>query len=124
MEFQALGKKQTEYTGLEVFPTPRGLSTVKAVSDEVTALCPITGQPDQYTVYIDYRPNEVCIESKSLKLLFHSLRNKGVFCEQLATDLLQEVIKYANPWVCEVRIVQKSRGGISLEATATREDLG
>lgn len=123
MEFQALGKKQTEYKGLEVFPAPRGVSVVTAVSDEVTSLCPITGQPDQYTVHIDYRPNGVCIESKSLKLLFHSLRNKGVFCEQLASDLLQEIIKYANPWACEVRVIQKSRGGISLDVTASREDL-
>ena len=35
---------------------------------EFTSLCPITGQPDFATIYIDYIPDVKMVESKSLKL--------------------------------------------------------
>ena len=43
------------YAGLESFANP-GVADVELVSDELTAVCPITGQPDLYRVTIGYRP--------------------------------------------------------------------
>ena len=35
---------------------------------EFTSLCPVTGQPDFATIIIDYVPDRLLVESKSLKL--------------------------------------------------------
>ncbi|MCC6174191.1 MAG: preQ(1) synthase [Chloroflexi bacterium] len=88
--------------------------------DEVTALCPVTGQPDWYTVTIRYVPRERCIESKSLKLYFQTYRNAGVFCEALAAQIADEVLRVVEPASVEVSVHQKPRGGISIDATARR----
>ena len=55
-EFVALGHAGSDaYAGLEAFPNP-GVARVELVSDELTAVCPITGQPDFYTATIEYTP--------------------------------------------------------------------
>lgn len=112
-------KEESEYKGLDTFPKPKYSGTVKMISDEVTAVCPITQQPDWYTVTIYYCPKELCVESKSLKLFFHSLRNTGMFCETLAGVVLEEVKKVAKPDWITVTVIQKPRGGISIEAFAS-----
>ena len=40
------------FAGLDTFPAPPSVTIVRMVSDEVTALCPVTGQPDWYEVAI------------------------------------------------------------------------
>ena len=67
-EFVALGHAGSEhYAGLETFPNP-GVSQVEMTSDELVAVCPITGQPDLYVAVVEYSPDALCLESKSLKL--------------------------------------------------------
>lgn len=88
------------------------------MSDEVTALCPVTTQPDWYTVTVKYYPKALCLESKTLKLYFHSLRNQGMFCEDLATKIASDIAKAIKPISIHVTIVQKPRGGISITACA------
>jgi 7-cyano-7-deazaguanine reductase len=117
MEFSALGHKVVEFAAFDTFAAP-GVSRVRMVSDEVTALCPVTGQPDWYTVTIDYVPDKLCLESKSLKLYFHSLRQKGIFCESLARRICDEVGTVLIPLELSVTVKQKPRGGISIEARA------
>lgn len=119
MTFKALGQKDNEYKGLETFAAPNAVSRVKMVSDEVTALCPVTGQPDWYVVEIEYIPEARCIESKTLKLFLQSLRNEGMFCEVLSELILKEVVEALKPLTAQVKVVQKPRGGISIEATST-----
>lgn len=85
------------------------------MSDEVTANCPVTGQPDFYTVTITYCPAGFCVESKTVKLYLQSFRNKGLFCEAFASEVAQ---KFANallvPVDCTVK--QTPRGGVAIEA--------
>jgi NADPH-dependent 7-cyano-7-deazaguanine reductase QueF len=81
--------------------------------------CPITNQPDFYSVEIDYVPDERCIESKSLKLKLQSLRETGVFCERLSHDLLQHVVDSIHPNEVTVTVIQTPRGGVSIHATST-----
>ena len=86
-EFAALGQPGFEnLAGLETFPNP-GVSRVELTSDELTAICPVTGQPDLYVAAIEYQPGPLCIESKSLKLYLHGYRNEGHFCEALAVRI-------------------------------------
>ena len=119
MDFTILGKAVNEPTKrLETFEKPPNVSVVTLKSDEVTSLCPITGQPDWETVVIEYAPDRLCIESKSLKLYFWSFRNEGCFCEALADQIANDVFGACNPFWCKVTVIQKPRGGIEITATA------
>lgn len=119
-EFVALGHAGSEhYAGLETFPNP-GVSRVELTSDELTAVCPITGQPDLYTVTIGYHPAGHCLESKSLKLYLARFRNEGAFCEALAVQIRDEVAAalHVPASAVGVTLVQKARGGITITAVA------
>ena len=119
-EFVALGHAgSAHYAGLETFPNP-GVSSVELASDELVAVCPITGQPDMYVVSIEYRPAERCLESKSLKLYLSGFRNEGVFCEALAVRIREDVAATLGLTAdrVQVRLKQKARGGITITATA------
>src|SRR5208337_3778916 len=87
-------------------------------SDEVTSLCPVTGQPDWGTVIIEYAPRGLCIESKSLKLYLWSFREEGIFCEALADRIADDVFAACQPGWCLVTVVQKPRGGIKITSVA------
>lgn len=118
--FEALGTPRAQWQGnLETFPTPLGVSSVKYASDEVTAICPVTGQPDWYTVEIILAPTSRCIESKSLKLFLQSFRDQGHFCEAFAAIILQQIVSDTTPRYVAVTIKQKARGGVAIEARAT-----
>ena len=119
-EFVALGHGGSEhFAGLETFPNP-GVSEVEMHSDELTAVCPVTGQPDLYIATIRYQPEGLCLESKSLKLYLAGFRNEGAFCEALAVrirDDVAEALRLDRDRVA-VELVQKARGGITITATA------
>jgi 7-cyano-7-deazaguanine reductase len=89
-------------------------------SDELTAVCPVTGQPDLYVATIEYWPGELCIESKSLKLYLSGYRNEGHFCEALAVKIRDDVAEAVQLPADKVRVTlkQKARGGITITATA------
>ena len=57
---------------LKTFPNPRKgrKYTITIDTDEFTALCPMTGQPDFANMKVEYSPDELCVELKSLKLYF------------------------------------------------------
>ena len=119
-EFVALGHAgSAAYAGLESFPNP-GVSRVEMTSDELTAMCPITGQPDMYVVTIDYAPRELCLESKSLKIYLSRFRTEGAFCEALAVQIrddVAEALELPHEKV-HVTLKQKPRGGITIVASA------
>jgi 7-cyano-7-deazaguanine reductase len=118
-EFVALGNAGSEhYGGLERFPNP-GVALVEMTSDELVAMCPITNQPDMYVATIEYEPDKLCLESKSLKLYLASFRNEGAFCEALAVrirDDVAEALELPHEQV-SVALQQKARGGITIVAS-------
>jgi 7-cyano-7-deazaguanine reductase len=119
-EFVALGHAGSEhYAGLESFPNP-GVAHVEMVSDELTAVCPITGQPDFYVAAIEYEPDALCLESKSLKLYLARFRDEGAFCEALAVRIRDDVARALDlsQERVTVRLEQKARGGITITAVA------
>jgi 7-cyano-7-deazaguanine reductase len=119
-EFVALGHAgSAHYAGLETFPNP-GVSHVDMTSDELAAICPVTGQPDQYTATIEYWPQTLCIESKSLKLYLNGYRNEGAFCEALTVKIRDDVAEALALPVDAVKVTlrQKARGGITITATS------
>ena len=76
------------------------------------------GRP--HTAAIDYWPDGLCIESKSLKLYLATYRNEGVFCEALAVKIRDDVAEALELPADKVRVVltQKARGGITITATS------
>ena len=118
-EFVALGHAGSEhYAGIETFPSP-GVSHVQLTSDELVAVCPITGQADFYTAAIEFWPGPLCIESKSLKLYLATYRNEGVFCEALAVKIRDDIAEALELPADKVRVAltQKARGGITITAS-------
>ncbi len=119
MESKYLGKSvKHPIEELDSFPAPEGISQVTMTSDEVTSSCPVTGQPDFYSVKIEYIPQSLCIESKSLKLYLWSFATRAVFAEKMATEIRDRVVKDISPETCKVTTIQKARGGISIETVA------
>jgi 7-cyano-7-deazaguanine reductase len=119
-EFVALAHAGSEhYAGLETFENP-GVTRVEMTSDELTAVCPITGQPDLYAVTIEYAARRLCLESKSLKLYLAGYRNEGAFCEALAVRIRDDVADALELEHGDVNVTlrQKARGGITITATA------
>ena len=116
----ALGHAGSEhYAGLESFDNP-GVSHVVMRSDELVAVCPVTGQPDLYVASIEFWPQGLCLESKSLKLYLNDFRNEGAFCEALAVRIRSDVAAALELPADKVRVTleQKARGGISITATS------
>jgi len=105
---------------LELFdnPHPERDYTIKIECPEFTSLCPRTGQPDFGDVTIEYCPDKVCIELKSLKFYMQSYRDKGIFYEALTNDILDDLCRACRPR--RMRIVSRfrPRGGITTEVTA------
>ena len=119
-EFVALGHPGSErYAGLETFANP-GVTRVEMTSDELTAFCPVTGQPDLYVATIEFWPQALCIESKSLKLYLNAFRNEAGFCEALAVKIRDDVANVLEVPPDKVRVTlrQKARGGITITATS------
>src|SRR5712691_4904906 len=118
-EFVALGHAGREsYAGLETFANP-GVAHVEMTSDELTAVCPITGYPDLYVATIEFSPKDLCLESKSLKLYLQGFRDQSHFCEALAVKIRDDVVEVLElpPDNVRVTLKQKSRGGVSIVAT-------
>jgi 7-cyano-7-deazaguanine reductase len=119
-EFVALGHPGSDhYAGLETFANP-GVSHVEMTSDELTAICPVTGQPDLYFATIEFWPQALCLESKSLKLYLSGFRNEGHFCEALAVKIRDDVAERLELPRDKVRVTlkQKARGGITITAAS------
>ena len=115
---------------LETFPNPAPLRNYRIhfESDDFTSICPITGQPDFARIDIDYVPDQLCVESKSLKFYLASYRNERAFNEAVTNRILDDFIEACAPREAIVTAQFSARGGIALtvraeypEKTAGRE---
>jgi len=91
---------------------------VKFNCPEFTALCPITGQPDFANIIINYIPDKLCVESKSLKLYLFAFRNHGEFHENCVNRIMKDLITLLSPRYIEVWGEFMPRGGISIDPFA------
>ena len=91
---------------------------IRFTTDELTSFCPVTGQPDFNTVEIEYHPDQLCVESKSLKLYLWTFREERVFGEGLAGTIAQDVFDALKPIYCKVTLEQGIRGGLQLTVVA------
>jgi 7-cyano-7-deazaguanine reductase len=96
-------------------PHPGTLYTVRFTAPEFTALCPITGQPDFAHLVIDYAPDALLVESKSLKLYLNSFRNHGAFHEDCTVAIGRRLIDLLAPHWLRIGGYWYPRGGIPID---------
>lgn len=105
---------------IELFDNPRPerdyCITIRC--PEFTSVCPRTGQPDFGEIIIEYSPDKLCIELKSLKFYMQSYRNKGIFYETLTNDILDDLAGMCKPRWMKVTSKFTPRGGITTEVVA------
>jgi len=89
-------------------------ATVEFTTNELTATCPITGQPDFYELKLSYRPKGSLLESKSLKLYLWGFREVGIFAEDLAATMLKDLAGACDPREMTVDLTQQVRGGLEI----------
>jgi 7-cyano-7-deazaguanine reductase len=122
MEFKHLGHKSNAPTKeLETFPAPANVSIVTFTSDELTSFCPVTHQPDFNHVTIEFSPDKLCVESKSLKLYLWSFREEAKFAEALAGEIAEDMFNALQPHWVKITLQQNIRGGLQLTAVAEKK---
>jgi 7-cyano-7-deazaguanine reductase len=110
---------------LETFPNPaRRNYRIHFETDDFTSVCPITGQPDFARIDIDYVPDRLCVESKSLKFYLASYRNERAFNEAVTNRILDDFVKACEPREAIVTAQFSARGGIALTVRAEYPDKG
>ncbi|HJW08669.1 MAG TPA: preQ(1) synthase [Holophagaceae bacterium] len=105
----------TRPTGeLDTFKSPRPGRPFEIVftTEEFTCLCPLTGQPDFAHITIRYQPDQLCVESKSLKLYLWHFRDQGAFHEAVTNRILDDLVKATQPFWMRVEGDFLIRGGI------------
>lgn len=93
-------------------PAPGRDYTIHMEIPEFTCLCPKTGQPDFATLLIDYVPDQLCVELKSLKLYVWSYRDQGTFHEAVTNSILADLVSCTRPRFMRITARFNVRGGI------------
>ena len=105
---------------LETFPNPNPERdyTINFEIPEFSCLCPKTGQPDFAVLEIEYIPDNLCVELKSLKLYIWSHRDHGVFHEAVTNKILDDLVATISPRFMNISGDFNVRGGIHTNVTA------
>jgi 7-cyano-7-deazaguanine reductase len=100
---------------VETFPNPAPERdyVIAHTCPEFTSVCPKTGQPDFATIELEFVPDKLCIELKSLKLYYHGFRNEGIYFEAVVNRILNELSGACQPRWMRVTGRFNVRGGIT-----------
>ena len=111
---------------LETFPNPRPERdfAIHMQIPEFTCLCPMSGQPDFATLFLDYIPDARCVELKSLKLYIWSYRNEGAFHEAVTNRILDDLVAALEPRFMRLTAKFFVRGGIFTNVVAEHRKAG
>jgi 7-cyano-7-deazaguanine reductase len=111
---------------IETFPNPEpGRDyTVRIRVPEFTCLCPKTGQPDFATLDLEYVPDRLCVELKSLKLYVWSYRDEGAFHEAVTNRILDDLVGACAPRFMRLTAEFNVRGGIYTTVVAEHRAPG
>jgi 7-cyano-7-deazaguanine reductase len=113
---------QAPTTQLEVFANPKIERdyTISMRIPEFTCLCPRTGQPDFATLELDYVPDQLCVELKSLKLYIWSFRDRGAFHEAVTNEIADHLDAALKARFLRLSARFNVRGGIYTTVVAER----
>lgn len=105
-------------------PAPETDYTIRIRTPEFTCLCPKTGQPDFAELTLEYVPDRLCVELKSLKLYVWSFRDEGAFHEDVTNRVLRDLVEAATPRFMRVTAQFNVRGGLYTTVVAEHRALG
>ena len=99
---------------LQTFPNPNITSnyTVKFEIPEFTCICPLTSQPDFAVIQIEYVPDLVNVELKSLKSYFWAYRDEAGFHEAVTNRIMDDLFALLSPRYIKIIAKWNVRGGI------------
>ena len=99
---------------LQTFPNPNLSSnyTVKFEIPEFTCICPLTSQPDFAVIQIEYVPDLVNVELKSLKSYFWAYRDEAGFHEAVTNRIMDDLFVLLSPRYVKIIAKWNVRGGI------------
>jgi len=99
---------------LEVFPNEYSDRDyeITITNPEFTCLCPRTGYPDFAVIEVRYIPDKFCLELKSFKLFINKFRDRGIFHEEAANEILDELVKVLQPRFMSIKGDFNPRGNI------------
>lgn len=117
---QAVFRKLPRQATLEAFPNPNPQRdfSIRIDCPDFTSLCPVTGQPDFAEIFVEYIPDESCLETKSLKLYLASYRNVHSFNEGVINRILDDLVGACHPRRMRVEGRFAARGGLALTVVA------
>jgi 7-cyano-7-deazaguanine reductase len=107
-------------SNLETFPNPAPERdyTIRMSLPEFTCLCPRTGQPDFATLELEYVPDRLCVELKSLKLYIWAFRDRGAYHEAVTNEILETLAGAVEPRFMRLAARFNVRGGITTTIVA------
>ena len=105
-------------------PSPRRDYRISMEIPEFTCLCPLTGQPDFAALTLEYVPDGLCVELKSLKLYIWSYRDQGAFHEAVTNRILQDLVHATRPRYMRLTARFNVRGGIATSVVAEHRKRG
>ena len=105
-------------------PSPGRDYRIQMTMPEFTCLCPLTGQPDFATLELEYVPDHLCVELKSLKLYVWSFRGEGAFHEAVTNRILDDLVRATRPRFMRLTARFNVRGGIATAIVAEHRRRG
>jgi 7-cyano-7-deazaguanine reductase len=107
--------------GIECWPNQFSDYDITISMPEYTSICPKTGLPDFGTITVHYRPDQLCLELKSLKMYFQAYRNLGIFYENAVNRILRDIVAACRPKRAKITGEFSSRGGMQAVIEACYE---
>src|ERR1700730_12458686 len=113
---------RTPITELETFANPAAARdyTIRMQIPEFTCLCPRTGQPDFAQLDLEYVPDRLCVELKSLRLYIWSFRDRGVYHEAVTNEIADHLQATLQTRFLRLSARFNVRGGIDTTVVAER----
>ena len=110
------GEREIEEGKLTCFPNPNPLRPYEISIElpEFTCQCPFSGYPDFAVIRVLYQPSEKVLELKSIKLYINSFRNKKISHEEVANQILDDLVEASNPFWMQLEADFNPRGNVHM----------
>ena len=97
---------------LETFSYQGHPQNIQYSTHEFSAVCPFSGLPDTGQLIIDYQPDQLIVELKSLKYYLTSYRNVGIYQEHVTNKIFDDLFNLLSPTRLKITTIYNTRGGI------------
>ena len=81
---------------------------------EFTCLCPFSGYPDFAVLRLLYQPAKKVLELKAIKLYINSYRDRRISHEQVANQILDDLVMASDPLWMQLEADFNPRGNVHM----------